>query len=71
MGGTCPWDSPNAQFLSNPNLTNTFRVHTNLGRVIGTKEQTTVRVIVGFDGKVINESINTGGFNEMRRLLIL
>ncbi|WP_438422328.1 hypothetical protein [Aquimarina macrocephali] len=46
--------SPNAQFLSNPNLLNTFRVHTNLGRVIGTKGQTSVRVIVGFDSKVIN-----------------
>jgi len=45
--------SPNAQFLENPNLTNTFRVQTNLGRVVGTKGETSVRVIVGFDGKVI------------------
>ena len=46
--------APNALFLPNPNLSNTFRVQTNLGKVIGTRGQTSVRVIVGFDGKVIN-----------------
>jgi len=43
-----------AQFLPNPNLPNTFRVVTDLGRPIGTKGQTSIRVIVGMDGQVIN-----------------
>ncbi len=45
---------PNAQFLSNPNLANTFRIHANLRRVIVTKGQAFAKVVVGFDDKVIN-----------------
>ena len=46
--------SPNARFLPNPNVPNTFRVVTDLGRQIGIKGQTRLRTIVGLDGKVIN-----------------
>ncbi len=43
-----------AQFLPNPNLPDTFRVVTDLGRPIGTRGESTLRVIVGLDGQVIN-----------------
>ncbi len=46
--------SPNAQFLPNDQIPNTFKVVTNVGTIIGTKGQTSIRAIVGFDGKVIN-----------------
>lgn len=46
--------SPNAQFLPNPNIPGTFRVVTDLGRQVGVKGQTSLRTIVGQDGKVIN-----------------
>ncbi|MBY0434096.1 MAG: hypothetical protein K2U26_08315 [Cyclobacteriaceae bacterium] len=46
--------SPNARFLPNPQIPNTFQVVTDLGTTIGTKGQTSIRAIVGFDGKVIN-----------------
>jgi len=46
--------SPNAQFLPNPQIPNTFQIITNLGAAIGTKGQTSIRAVVGFDGKVIN-----------------
>jgi hypothetical protein len=46
--------SPNAMFFNNPNLENTFRIQTDLGRVIGTKGETSVRAIMGYDGAVIN-----------------
>ncbi|WP_437972581.1 hypothetical protein WMF04_45610 [Sorangium sp. So ce260] len=46
--------SPNAEFLTNPNLPGTFRVVTNLGRPLGVQGQEAVRVIVDLDGKVIN-----------------
>ena len=46
--------SPNAQFLPNPNAPGTFRVVTDLGRQVGVKGQTSLRTIVGQDGKVIN-----------------
>jgi len=46
--------SPNARFLPNPQIPNTFQVVTDLGTTIGTKGQTSIRAIVGFDGRVIN-----------------
>jgi hypothetical protein len=46
--------SPEAQFQVNPNLPDTFRVVTDLGRSIGVKGQEIIRAVVGFDGKVIN-----------------
>jgi hypothetical protein len=46
--------SPNARFLDNPQIPNTFQVVTDLGSTIGTKGQTSIRAIVGFDGRVIN-----------------
>ncbi|MFP1814092.1 RHS repeat-associated core domain-containing protein, partial [Lonsdalea quercina] len=46
-------NSPNAQFYPN-NQDGSFRVVTDLGRQIGTKGQTRVRVIVGDDGKIWN-----------------
>ena len=46
--------SDSALFLPNPNLPNTFRVVADLGRPIGTNGQTSIRVIVGLDGQVIN-----------------
>ncbi|WP_052262427.1 hypothetical protein [Pseudoalteromonas luteoviolacea] len=46
--------SPNAQFLPNPNIPGTFRVVTDMGRQVGVKGQTSLRTIVGQDGKVIN-----------------
>jgi len=46
--------SKNAVFKANPNLAETFRVEVNMGRVIGTKGQKVIRIIVGNDGKVIN-----------------
>lgn len=42
-----------ANFLPN-NVEGSFRVVTNLGRVIGSKGQTSVRVIVGNNGKIWN-----------------
>jgi hypothetical protein len=46
-------NSPNAMFLPNA-LEGSFRVVTDMGRVIGVKGQTFLRTIVGLDGKVIN-----------------
>lgn len=46
--------SKNAVFKANPNLAETFRVEVNMGRVIGTKGEKIIRIIVGNDGKVIN-----------------
>jgi len=43
--------SPNARFL--PNDTGSFRVVTDLGRVIGTRGETGVRAVVSFEGHVI------------------
>ncbi len=45
--------SPNAMFLPN-NVEGSFQVVTDLGRIIGTKGQTKVRVIVGKEGQVWN-----------------
>jgi hypothetical protein len=46
--------SPNAKFLPNPNIPNTFQVVTDLGTQIGTKGQSSIRTIVSFDGRAIN-----------------
>ncbi|WP_239367145.1 hypothetical protein, partial [Snodgrassella communis] len=46
-------DSPNANFLPN-NIDGSFRVVVDLGRPIGTKGQTSIRVIIGNDGKIWN-----------------
>ena len=46
--------SPSAQFRPNPNVPNTFRGVSDLGRSIGMKSQGVVRVVVGFDGGIIN-----------------
>ena len=46
--------SPNAKFLPNDEIPNTFKVVTDLGRPVGTKGQTSIRAIVGFDNRVIN-----------------
>jgi hypothetical protein len=45
--------SPNAAFMENDGA-NSFCVVVDLGRVIGSKGQTSVRVIVGNDGKIWN-----------------
>ncbi|MDT4329330.1 hypothetical protein ACQE3E_07055 [Methylomonas sp. MED-D] len=45
--------SPNAKFMTN-NVDDSFRVVIDLGREIGSKGQTSVRVIVGNDGKIWN-----------------
>ncbi|MEP4888935.1 MAG: RHS repeat-associated core domain-containing protein [Aliiglaciecola sp.] len=45
--------SPNARFMTN-NADDSFRVVTDLGRTVGSKGQTSVRVIVGNDGKIWN-----------------
>src|ERR1700740_3082764 len=44
--------SPNAQFLPNGTDPNSFRVVTDLGRVVGSKGETVVRVVVDFSGKI-------------------
>ena len=46
--------SSDARFLPNPNIPGTFRVVTDLGRSVGRNGRQGLRVIVGFDGKVIN-----------------
>ncbi|EQA3420695.1 VENN motif pre-toxin domain-containing protein [Cronobacter dublinensis] len=46
-------NSPNALFLPN-NQPGSFRVVADLGKPIGTKGQTSVRIIVGEDGKIWN-----------------
>lgn len=46
--------SPNAAFLPNPNVPGTFRIVTNMGRAIGPRGQQNLRVVVAFDGRVIN-----------------
>lgn len=43
--------SPSALFLPN-NQPGSFRVVVDLGKPIGTKGQTSVRIIVGEDGKI-------------------
>ncbi len=45
--------SPNAEFMVN-NGDNSFRVVTDMGRVIGTKKQTVIRISIGSDGKIWN-----------------
>jgi RHS repeat-associated protein len=44
--------SPNAQFLPNGTDPNSFRVVTDLGKVVGSKGETVVRVVVDFSGKI-------------------
>lgn len=44
--------SPNAKFLPNGTDPNSFRVVTDLGRVVGSNGETAVRVVVDFAGKV-------------------
>ncbi|GAA5107654.1 hypothetical protein GCM10023211_09010 [Orbus sasakiae] len=46
-------NSPNAQFLPN-NVENSFRVVVDMERKIGTKGQTSIRIIIGDDGKIWN-----------------
>lgn len=46
-------NSPNALFLPH-NQPGSFRVVADLGKPIGTKGQTSVRIIVGEDGKIWN-----------------
>ncbi|HRP03163.1 MAG TPA: RHS repeat-associated core domain-containing protein [Candidatus Kapabacteria bacterium] len=46
--------SQNARFLPNDQIPNTFQVISNIGTTIGTKGQTSIRVIVNYEGKVIN-----------------
>ncbi len=46
--------SPNARFFANPQLPNTFRVVTDLDRVVGTRGETSVRVIVSNGGRILN-----------------
>ncbi|MEM6275303.1 MAG: hypothetical protein AAF735_08700, partial [Myxococcota bacterium] len=53
--------SPNANFLPNPNIPNTFRVVTDMGRAVGQNGRQFIRVVVGMDGKVIN-AFPTHGF---------
>ncbi|SCC32082.1 hypothetical protein [Gilliamella intestini] len=45
--------SPNAIFLPN-NIEGSFRVVVDMGRAIGTKGQTSIRLIIGNDGKIWN-----------------
>ncbi|WP_241649429.1 hypothetical protein [Rosenbergiella collisarenosi] len=45
--------SPNAKFMVN-NEDNSFRVVADMGRVIGTKKQTAIRISIGSDGKIWN-----------------
>ncbi|MGB8659237.1 MAG: hypothetical protein WCD34_02350, partial [Candidatus Acidiferrum sp.] len=44
--------SPNAKFLPNGTDPNSFRVVTDLGKVVGSKGETAVRVVVDFSGKI-------------------
>jgi hypothetical protein len=44
--------SPNAQFLPNGTDPNSFRVVTDLGKMVGSKGETVVRVVVDFSGKI-------------------
>lgn len=46
--------SPNANFLPNPNIPGTFRVVTDMGQAVGIKGQQWIRAVVGMDGQVIN-----------------
>lgn len=46
-------NSPSALFLPN-SQPSSFRVVADLGKLIGTKQQTSVRIIVGEDGKIWN-----------------
>jgi hypothetical protein len=46
--------SPDAKFLPNPHMSNTFQVVTNLHMPVGSKGQASIRTIVGYDGRVIN-----------------
>jgi hypothetical protein len=46
--------SVDAVFMANSQLPETFRVVTDLDRVVGTKGETVVRVIVSEDGRIIN-----------------
>ncbi|WP_241579677.1 hypothetical protein [Rosenbergiella nectarea] len=45
--------SPNAKFMVN-NQDNSFRVVADMGRIIGTKKQTAIRISIGSDGKIWN-----------------
>lgn len=45
--------SERAMYMPNQ-IDGTFRVVTDIGRIVGVKGQTSVRVIVGLDGRVIN-----------------
>ena len=45
--------SENSIFKANPQSPNTFRVEGDLGREVGTKGQTKIRVILGEDGGII------------------
>jgi hypothetical protein len=40
--------------MSNEQLPETFRVVTDLRRVVGTKSETSLRIIVSNDGRIIN-----------------
>jgi hypothetical protein len=46
--------STEARFMSNEQLPETFRVVTDLRRVVGTRGETSLRVIVSNDGRIIN-----------------
>lgn len=45
--------SPNASFMAN-DVDNSFRVVTDLGRGVGSKGQTFLRIIIGDNGKLWN-----------------
>lgn len=44
--------SPNARFLPNGEKSNSFVVVTDLGKVIGSKGETTVKVVVDYGGTI-------------------
>ena len=44
-------NSPNAQFLPN-NIDGSYRIVTDLGYTVGSKGETTIRVVIGADGKI-------------------
>ena len=46
-------NSPSAKFIPN-NVDGSFRVVVDMGRPVGTKGQTSIRVIIGNDGKIWN-----------------
>ena len=49
--------SPNATFLSNGFSSNSYQVITNMNRVIGTKGQTSLKVIVDKNGKIRHHTL--------------